>query len=48
MINTLLWIFWPLKRGASWRDRLKMAGYFGLLVGGLAGIYVFAWLMSGK
>ncbi len=47
-MKTLLWVFWPLRRGASWRDRLKMAGLFILLVGGWASIYVFAWLIDGR
>ncbi len=48
MIDTFFWIFWPLKRGASWRDRLKMAGLFLLLIGGIASIGVFSWLIDGR
>ena len=47
-MKTLLWIFWPLKRGESWRDRLKMLVLFLLLVGGWAAIAVGAWLIDGK
>jgi len=34
-MKTLLWVFWPLKRGVSWKDRLKAVGLFLLLVGAL-------------
>lgn len=47
-MKTLRWIFWPLRRGESWRDRCKMAGLFLLLVGGWASIAVAAYLIDGR
>ena len=47
-MKTLLWVFWPLKRGVSWKDRLKAVGLFLLLIGGWASIYVGAYLIEGK
>lgn len=44
----LLWIFWPLKRGVSWRDRLKMAGLFLLLMSGMLSIGILSWWLEGK
>jgi hypothetical protein len=38
---------WPLK-GGTWRERLKAAALFLLLTGGLASIYLLAWLMDGR
>jgi len=42
-MKTLLWIFWPLKRGASWKDRLKMSGLFLLLMSGMISIELMSW-----
>lgn len=36
---------WPLK-GGTWRERLKAAALFLLLIGGWAGIYILAWALS--
>lgn len=47
-MKTLLWIFWPLRRGASWRDRLKMAGLFLLLMSGMLSIGILSWWLDGK
>lgn len=44
--QTLLWIFWPLRWGASWRDRLTMAAYAALILIPLAGI-ILAWAWHG-
>lgn len=38
---------WPL-RGGTWRERLKAAALFFLLIGGWASIYLGAWLIDGK
>ena len=39
--------YWPLKRGATWRERLKAAALFLLLIGGWGSIYIMAWLIDG-
>jgi hypothetical protein len=36
---------WPLM-GGTWRERLKAAALFLLLIGGWAGLYILAWVLS--
>jgi hypothetical protein len=38
---------WPLK-GGTWRERLKAAALFVLLIEGWASIYLLAWLIDGR
>ena len=42
-MKTILWLFWPLKHGASWKDRLKMAGLFLLLMSGFLALGIGSW-----
>jgi len=45
-MKTFLWIFWPLAKGSSWADRLRMLRQALLLFSGLAAILAAFWLMA--
>jgi len=45
-MKTFLWIFWPLARGATWGDRLRMLRQALLLFGGLLAILAGFWLLA--
>jgi len=45
-MKTLLWIFWPLARGSSWADRLRMLRQALLLFGDLIAILIAFWLLA--
>ena len=47
-MKTILWVFWPLRRSASWKDRVKMAGLFLLLMSGFLVLGIGSWLIEGK
>jgi len=45
-MKTFLWIFWPLARGATWTDRLRMLVQALLLFSGLITILAGFWLLA--